>query len=75
MKTYKDYIGVKLEYVIGPYQYRSAQAALEDRLKYYIKNELTYYNGLVCDFKNIQTEISAGMIIVSGTVTQCEVNR
>lgn len=73
-KTYKDFIGIKIQYVIGPYQFRSAHAALASRLEYYIKEELDYYNGLICDFKKVKTEIRAGMIIVSGTVTVCEVN-
>ncbi len=56
MRQYSDYIGVKLEYVIDPYQYRSARDALTARLKYYIKKELNYYHGLECDFKKIKTD-------------------
>ena len=73
-KTYADFVGIKILYVIDPYQFSSEHQALAHRLEYYIKEELDYYNGLICDFGDVKTEISAGMVIVSGTVTLCEVN-
>ena len=72
-KKYSDFIGVKIQIEINPFQFDSKKSALEFELKKRIKNELTYFNGLLCTFKDVECVID-NKIIVYGTVIQCEVD-
>lgn len=72
-KHYKDFIGDFIEVEISPYQYKNGYDALKSELWKRIKKELSYQNGLLCEFKNIETKIDS-RITVSGIVQKCEVD-
>ncbi len=74
-KYYKDFIGETIQIFISPYSlYTGEYQALRVALWNKIVNELNYKNGLICDFKEMKTEIKDGKIIVTGTVISCEVD-
>jgi hypothetical protein len=75
MKTkYSDFIGERIEVEISPYSgHSSSYPILRKELFRRIRAELTYENGLLCQFENVKTEIN-NKIIVSATVKQCEVD-
>ena len=65
------FIGQKLQCSITPFQYLNEREALTAWLTSKIHEEMNEYVDIGCTFKNVKTEISAGMIIVSGTVETC----
>ena len=70
---YRDFVGTIISTKIDPYSFSSEYKALKAELWKRIKKELPYSNGLLCDFKKVRTTINK-KIIVSGTVTECEVD-
>jgi hypothetical protein len=73
IKQYSDFIGQTISIDISPYQYKNPKEALRACLWIKIKSELTYSNGLLCNFKDVKTTVD-NKITVSGVVTECEVD-
>lgn len=77
MKTYEDYIGQTISIELKPsalFSYDGIYSVLRKLLLTKIKSELTYCNGLLCDFKDTDIRVEGNIIIVSGRVIQCEVD-
>lgn len=74
MKThYKDFVGERIEIEVSPFQFNSPIDALKEELYRRICEELSYRNGLLCDFEDVEINIDQ-YVVVSGTVSQCEVD-
>lgn len=74
---YKDFIGETISVSFSPAAICGQGLEwdiLKRELRSRIKKELNYQNGLLCQFENIKCEIVGNKIVVSGTVTKCEVD-
>ncbi len=75
---YEDFIGETITetlYTNSLFVYNSASDVLKDELRIRIKRELTYMNGLLCRFEKVTViNTEDNKVIISGIVSQCEVD-
>lgn len=72
--SYRDYIGTTITTSVNLFEYACAEAALKAELRARLRENLSYYAGLVCAFTDIMATGEQDTIWLSGKITKCEVD-